>query len=61
MFFFSYAPFRVDLIKKTTITIAVIKMATSLTMFFTLFGHLLHSALVFLEYPGSQEAQRTPL
>ena len=61
MFFFSLAPFKVDLIKNTTITSAIIQMATSLTIFFTLFGHLLHSELEFLEYPGSQEEHRTPL
>ena len=61
MFFLSLAPLRVDFIKNITMTNAIIKMATSLTIFFTLFGHLLHSALEFLEYPGSQEAHKTPL
>ena len=61
MFFFSLAPIRVDLIKNTTITNAITKIATSLTIFFNLLVHLLHSKFEFLEYPGSQEAHRIPL
>ena len=59
-FFYSLAPYKVDLISQITPIIKAMNINESLTTFILNSGHLEHLKLVVSEYPTSHSAQRMP-